>query len=208
MDYCHFALIDTKGWALKGGAPTGSKLGKTQPLRMHWSGCPASCGNHTVSDIGLLGKNIKVNGEVVEAIDVSRRWRCRSLSPTFRSRSSKMCRVKTWPVRYCRAGEARRVQSHAANSYARFPQPPALGTQAARRQKSDKGEYRFGGDEIARRTGKIGACERRKKWRSSKNNGKLYGIQNICPHEGGQLCNGWIEGGEVVCPLHGYKFQS
>jgi nitrite reductase/ring-hydroxylating ferredoxin subunit len=40
-----------------------------------------------------------------------------------------------------------------------------------------------------------------------KNNGQLYGIQNICPHEGGQLCNGWIEGGEVVCPLHGYKFD-
>lgn len=40
-----------------------------------------------------------------------------------------------------------------------------------------------------------------------KNDGKLYGIQNTCPHEGGQLCNGWIEGGEVVCPLHGYKFD-
>lgn len=40
-----------------------------------------------------------------------------------------------------------------------------------------------------------------------KCNGQLYGIQNICPHEGGQLCNGWIDGGEVVCPLHGYKFN-
>jgi nitrite reductase/ring-hydroxylating ferredoxin subunit len=37
--------------------------------------------------------------------------------------------------------------------------------------------------------------------------GQLYGIQNICPHEGGQFCNGWIDGGEVVCPLHGYKFN-
>ena len=26
-------------------------------------------------------------------------------------------------------------------------------------------------------------------------------------HEGGRLCNGRIEGGEVVCPLHGYKFN-
>jgi len=40
-----------------------------------------------------------------------------------------------------------------------------------------------------------------------KSNGQLYGIQNICPHEGGQLCDGWIDGGEVVCPLHGYKFD-
>src|SRR6266576_2367582 len=27
-----------------------------------------------------------------------------------------------------------------------------------------------------------------------KDNGQLHGIQNICPHEGGQLCNGWIDG--------------
>ena len=70
MDYCHFALIETKGWALKTARVLEAKLGKTQPLRMHWSGCPAGCGNHTVADIGLLGKNIKVNGEVVEAVDV------------------------------------------------------------------------------------------------------------------------------------------
>lgn len=37
--------------------------------------------------------------------------------------------------------------------------------------------------------------------------GQLYAIQNICPHEGGQLCKGWLEAGEVVCPLHGYKFH-
>src|SRR5436309_1438434 len=70
MDYCHFALIETKGWALKTARVLEAKLGKTQPLRMHWSGCPAGCGNHSVADIGLLGKNIKINGEVVEAVDV------------------------------------------------------------------------------------------------------------------------------------------
>ncbi|HEY7220944.1 MAG TPA: ferredoxin--nitrite reductase, partial [Candidatus Binatia bacterium] len=70
MDYCHFALIETKGWALKTARILETKLGKTQPLRMHWSGCPAGCGNHTAADIGLLGKNIKVNGEIIEAVDV------------------------------------------------------------------------------------------------------------------------------------------
>jgi ferredoxin-nitrite reductase len=70
MDYCHFALIETKGWALKTARTLEQKLGKTQPLRMHWSGCPAGCGNHTAADIGLLGKNIKVKGEIVEAVDV------------------------------------------------------------------------------------------------------------------------------------------
>ena len=37
---------------------------------MNWSGCPAGCGNHLVADIGLLGKRVKVNGEVVDAVDI------------------------------------------------------------------------------------------------------------------------------------------
>jgi ferredoxin-nitrite reductase len=37
---------------------------------MHWSGCPAGCGNHAAADIGLLGKNIRVGDELVEAVDV------------------------------------------------------------------------------------------------------------------------------------------
>ena len=41
-----------------------------KPITMHWSGCPAGCGNHLVADIGLLGKRVKVDGEVVEAVDV------------------------------------------------------------------------------------------------------------------------------------------
>ena len=40
-----------------------------------------------------------------------------------------------------------------------------------------------------------------------RHEGQLHAIQNICPHEGGQLCKGWIEEGEVVCPFHGYKFN-
>ena len=40
-----------------------------------------------------------------------------------------------------------------------------------------------------------------------KHRGKLCALQNACPHEGGQLSAGRIEGGEVVCPLHGYRFD-
>ena len=41
-----------------------------KPITMHWSGCPAACGNHLVADIGLLGKKAKVDGKVVDAVDV------------------------------------------------------------------------------------------------------------------------------------------
>jgi hypothetical protein len=37
---------------------------------MHWSGCPAGCGNHATADIGLLGKNVRIGDEMVEAVDV------------------------------------------------------------------------------------------------------------------------------------------
>jgi ferredoxin-nitrite reductase len=70
MDYCHFALIETKELALKSARYLEEKLGKTKPIRIHWSGCPAGCGNHAVADIGLMGKNIKLNGEVVDAVDL------------------------------------------------------------------------------------------------------------------------------------------
>lgn len=70
IDYCHFALIETKELALKTARYLEESLGKTRPIRIHWSGCPVGCGNHAVADIGLLGKNIRVNGEVVDAVDV------------------------------------------------------------------------------------------------------------------------------------------
>ncbi len=41
-----------------------------KPITMHWSGCPAGCGHHLVADIGLLGKKAKVDGNVVDAVDV------------------------------------------------------------------------------------------------------------------------------------------
>ncbi|HEY6197335.1 MAG TPA: Rieske 2Fe-2S domain-containing protein, partial [Candidatus Binatia bacterium] len=35
----------------------------------------------------------------------------------------------------------------------------------------------------------------------------LCALQNACPHEGGQLSAGWIEGEDAVCPIHRYKFN-
>jgi ferredoxin-nitrite reductase len=70
IDYCHFALIETKALALETAQRLESSLPRGRRLTMHWSGCPAGCGNHAAADIGLLGKNIKVNGELVDAVDI------------------------------------------------------------------------------------------------------------------------------------------
>lgn len=70
-DYCNLAVIETKRRAVETAKvlerPLSSAL---KPITMHWSGCPASCGNHLVADVGLLGKKVKIEGKVVEAVDI------------------------------------------------------------------------------------------------------------------------------------------
>lgn len=70
IDYCHFATIETKDYALKLGRILEEKVGRTEPLSIHWSGCPNGCGNHGMADIGLLGKKSRRNGETIDAVDV------------------------------------------------------------------------------------------------------------------------------------------
>ena len=69
-DYCNLAVIETKSRAFAVAQQLEQTLSGVKPITMHWSGCPAGCGNHLVADIGLLGKRAKVNGEVVDAVDV------------------------------------------------------------------------------------------------------------------------------------------
>jgi ferredoxin-nitrite reductase len=70
IDYCHFALIETKDLAVRTAQHLARSLPHDLPFTTHWSGCPAGCGNHALADVGLLGKNIRVDGKLVDAVDV------------------------------------------------------------------------------------------------------------------------------------------
>jgi ferredoxin-nitrite reductase len=70
IDYCHFALIETKALAVQTAQHLSRALPHDKRLTMHWSGCPAGCGNHQAADIGLLGKNVRVGNETIDAVDV------------------------------------------------------------------------------------------------------------------------------------------
>jgi nitrite reductase (NADH) small subunit len=37
--------------------------------------------------------------------------------------------------------------------------------------------------------------------------GKFYATQANCPHKNGPLIDGLVGGGQIVCPLHAYKFD-
>jgi len=69
-DYCNMAVIETKRRAVETAHILERKLEGLKPITLHWSGCPAGCGNHLVADIGLLGKKARVGGKVVDAVDI------------------------------------------------------------------------------------------------------------------------------------------
>lgn len=70
-DYCNLAVIETKTRAVETASVLEAKLGSgIKPITIHWSGCPAACGNHLVADVGLLGKKTKIEGKVVDAVDI------------------------------------------------------------------------------------------------------------------------------------------
>jgi nitrite reductase (NADH) small subunit len=37
--------------------------------------------------------------------------------------------------------------------------------------------------------------------------GKIYALDNTCPHAGGPLGEGYLEGDVVVCPWHGLEYH-
>jgi NAD(P)H-dependent nitrite reductase small subunit len=37
--------------------------------------------------------------------------------------------------------------------------------------------------------------------------GTFFALDNTCPHQGGPLAEGWIEGETVTCPWHAWCFQ-
>lgn len=41
----------------------------------------------------------------------------------------------------------------------------------------------------------------------AKTANKLFAVDARCPHAGGHLCDGFVEGDHIVCPLHRYSFN-
>jgi ferredoxin-nitrite reductase len=70
-DYCNLALIETKSRAVALSQALHEKMGAgVNPLTIHWSGCPAGCGNHQAADIGLRGFKTKIDGKIVDAVAI------------------------------------------------------------------------------------------------------------------------------------------
>jgi nitrite reductase/ring-hydroxylating ferredoxin subunit len=40
-----------------------------------------------------------------------------------------------------------------------------------------------------------------------KDQGKLYAVENSCPHAGGILSGGWCKNGNIICPIHRWEYN-
>ncbi|HEX2387131.1 MAG TPA: Rieske 2Fe-2S domain-containing protein, partial [Candidatus Binatia bacterium] len=200
IDYCHFALIETKGWALKTARALEAKLGKTQPLSMHWSGCPAGCGNHAAADIGLLGKNIRRNGEVAEAVDV---FVGGATGGTPNPPIKIMEDVPCEDLPDVLGGLARHGAFKAMREQLRrIPH----GADVEKADETVASAPMIRAQDIAEGSAKL-VRVKNEEIAVFKHKSGLYALENACPHAGGQLSAGRIEGEDAVCPLHGYKFN-
>ncbi|MEM9366510.1 MAG: NirA family protein [Planctomycetota bacterium] len=67
---CKFAAADTKGHARIISAYVQEHVELDTPLNIHVTGCPHSCAQHYVGDIGLQGVGCKIGDETVEGYNV------------------------------------------------------------------------------------------------------------------------------------------
>jgi sulfite reductase (ferredoxin) len=67
-EFCKLAITETKHFTRWLVDELEERLpGFDQQLKLHVTGCPNSCGQHWIADIGLEGKKIKHNGQMVDA---------------------------------------------------------------------------------------------------------------------------------------------
>jgi len=67
-EFCKLAITETKGFSRWLTEELDERLpGFDQDFKLHVTGCPNSCGQHWIADIGLEGKKLKVNGAFVDA---------------------------------------------------------------------------------------------------------------------------------------------
>jgi len=67
-EFCKLAITETKSFTRWLVEELEERLpGFEQHLKLHVTGCPNSCGQHWIADIGIEGKKIKVDGSLVDA---------------------------------------------------------------------------------------------------------------------------------------------
>ena len=73
-EFCRFAIVETKARAATWARELDRRLGPDEAgdgiVRMHFSGCPASCAQPQIADIGFRGETAHRDDQILEAVDI------------------------------------------------------------------------------------------------------------------------------------------
>jgi ferredoxin-nitrite reductase len=71
-EFCRFGIVETKIRALEWAREMDRRVGDTgqEAVRMHFSGCSASCAQPQIGDIGFRGETAKKEDAIVEGVDI------------------------------------------------------------------------------------------------------------------------------------------
>lgn len=70
-EFCNLALTRTKGFVEEVIEYLDHHVQLDEPIRLHVNGCPNSCGQRQIADIGLLGAKMKTENGMVDAYTIS-----------------------------------------------------------------------------------------------------------------------------------------
>ncbi|WP_271253516.1 ferredoxin--nitrite reductase [Pseudanabaena sp. Chao 1811] len=68
--FCPVAIVETKNRSLALTKQLSEDYHLPKVVRIHWSGCPNSCAQPQVADIGFTGCKTRKNGKVVDGVDI------------------------------------------------------------------------------------------------------------------------------------------
>jgi ferredoxin-nitrite reductase len=73
---CKWSSTNTKAHAVELGRALEKKLHLDHPINIHLTGCPHSCAQHYIGDIGLVGAKVTSHGEQVEGYHIVLGGKC------------------------------------------------------------------------------------------------------------------------------------
>src|SRR5918995_491434 len=71
-EFCRFGIVETKVRAVEWAREMDERVGDVgqEAMRMHFSGCSASCAQPQIGDIGFRGETAKTQNAIVEGVDI------------------------------------------------------------------------------------------------------------------------------------------
>ena len=237
-DYCNLALIETKRRANELSKALEQRLGtRRDALSIHWSGCPAGCGNHQAADIGLRGVRANIGGKVIDAVSIYVGGSTRpnatvgeqileavpcdealpDLIGTIIEHFDLFKQVERDPA----AGDrilmvpARATESLLTEErdLAAWPTRTFAHSPGHAEAKSQSAASHI---RITEKVCSVEELSRRRSLRVSvlgkqlaifADGDRIFATDPDCPHAGAPLDQGTIENGRLVCPLHAYCFD-